>query len=95
MRAAAATDMNPRLIIGPVIGEQMRFFTARRSSFKSYFGTEKVLVDVHGSRYVTQSHCPAAQEYYDFMDYLQEVKRRKKTAGARAVFNKAYLNKTE
>ena len=35
------------------------------------------------------------QEFHDFMDYLQEVKRRKKTAGARAVFNKAYLNKTE
>ncbi len=38
---------------------------------------------------------PNWHAYQDFMGYLQEVKQRKKTAGARAVFNKAYLNKTE
>ncbi len=36
---------------------------------------------------------PQWQEYQDFLIYLQEVKIRKATAGARAVFNKDYLNK--
>ncbi|MBP6917406.1 MAG: glycosyltransferase family 2 protein [Legionellaceae bacterium] len=38
---------------------------------------------------------PRWEEYQDFLVFLKEVKIRKKTAGAREVFNKDYLNKAE
>lgn len=38
---------------------------------------------------------PNWEEYQDFLEFLQEVKERKKTADARAMFNKAYLQKME
>lgn len=38
---------------------------------------------------------PRWEEYHDFLVFLQEVKIRKKTAGAREVFNKEYLNKAD
>ena len=38
---------------------------------------------------------PKWNEYQDFLVFLQEVKVRKKTASAREVFNKDYLNKAE
>ena len=38
---------------------------------------------------------PNWEEYQDFLEFLQEVKERKKTADARALFNKAYLQKME
>ncbi len=37
LRAAHDTDMSPRILMAPIIGEQLRFFTSARSSFKSYF----------------------------------------------------------
>lgn len=38
---------------------------------------------------------PNWREYQDFISYLQEAKRRKRGASARAMFNKAYLEKTD
>lgn len=38
---------------------------------------------------------PNWEEYQNFLAHLQEVKIRKQTAGARAVFNKAFLNKAD
>jgi hypothetical protein len=37
LRASRDTDLNPRIIMSPIIGEQLRFFTSARSSFKGYF----------------------------------------------------------
>jgi hypothetical protein len=45
-RVSNETMLNPRLIIGPIIGEQMRFFTSRRSTFKSYFEPLKIFAQM-------------------------------------------------
>ncbi|MEI6581006.1 MAG: hypothetical protein WCO07_02415 [bacterium] len=41
--AAKNAGISPRLILGGVMGEQLRFFSNRRESFKNYFEPMKVL----------------------------------------------------
>lgn len=45
-RAARDAGISPRLLLGGVIGEQFRFFTNRRDSFKSYFEPYKLLASL-------------------------------------------------
>ncbi|MEI7765050.1 MAG: hypothetical protein WCI93_00525 [bacterium] len=42
-RAAHDAGISPRLILGGVMGEQLRFFSNRRESFKNYFEPMKIL----------------------------------------------------
>ena len=42
-RAASDAGISPRFIIGGVMGEQLRFFSNRRESFKNYFEPMKIL----------------------------------------------------
>jgi len=42
-RAARDAGISPRYIIGGVMGEQLRFFSNRRESFKNYFEPMKIL----------------------------------------------------
>ena len=42
-KAAHDSGISPRLIIGGVMGEQLRFFSNRRESFKNYFEPMKIL----------------------------------------------------
>ncbi len=42
-RAAYDAGISPRFIIGGVMGEQLRFFSNRRESFKNYFEPMKIL----------------------------------------------------
>lgn len=43
VKAAAITGVEPRLIVGCLIGEQMRLFNSKREKFKEYLGPVKVL----------------------------------------------------
>lgn len=45
-QAAKDANISPRLILGGVMGEQLRFFTNRRESFKSYFEPLKILASL-------------------------------------------------
>ena len=45
-RAAHDAGISPRLLLGGVIGEQFRFFTSDRDSFKKYFEPLKVLASL-------------------------------------------------
>ena len=45
-KAAIDAGISPRLIIGGVMGEQLRFFSNRRESFKSYFEPMKILASL-------------------------------------------------
>ena len=45
-RAAADAGISPRLLLGGVIGEQFRFFTNARDSFKQYFEPLKILANL-------------------------------------------------
>lgn len=45
-RAAADAGISPRLLLGGVMGEQLRFFSNRRESFKQYFEPLKVLASL-------------------------------------------------
>lgn len=42
-KAAADAGISPRLLLGGILGEQFRFFTSSRDSFKSYFEPLKIL----------------------------------------------------
>ena len=42
-KAAKDAGISPRILLGGVIGEQFRFFTSSRDSFKSYFEPLKIL----------------------------------------------------
>jgi hypothetical protein len=42
-QASLDAGISPRILLGGVIGEQFRFFTGRRDSFKSYFEPLKIL----------------------------------------------------
>jgi hypothetical protein len=42
-KAASDAGISPRLILGGVMGEQLRFFSNRRESFKNYFEPMKIL----------------------------------------------------
>ena len=42
-RASHDAGISPRLVIGGVMGEQLRFFSNRRESFKNYFEPMKIL----------------------------------------------------
>lgn len=48
-QVAKETNISPRLIIGPVMGEQIRFFTSARGSFEQYF--EPVKQFIHLSKF--------------------------------------------
>lgn len=45
-QAAEVSGISPRLLLGGVIGEQFRFFTGKRDSFKSYFEPLKILASL-------------------------------------------------
>jgi len=45
-RAARDAGISPRILLGGVIGEQFRFFTGKRDSFKSYFEPLKILASL-------------------------------------------------
>jgi hypothetical protein len=45
-RAARDAGISPRYIIGGVMGEQLRFFSNRRESFKNYFEPMKILASL-------------------------------------------------
>ena len=50
-RAAKDAGISPRILLGGVIGEQMRFFSNRRESFKSYFEPLKILATLSSFSY--------------------------------------------
>lgn len=50
-KAAKDAGVSPRLILSGVIGEQFRFFTSRRESFKSYFEPLKILALLSNTSY--------------------------------------------
>ena len=50
-KAASDAHISPRLILSGVIGEQFRFFTSRRESFKSYFEPLKILASLSNTSY--------------------------------------------
>ncbi|MFA6324716.1 MAG: hypothetical protein WCX46_00595 [Candidatus Paceibacterota bacterium] len=45
-KAAHDANVSPRIILSGVIGEQFRFFTSRRESFKGYFEPLKILASL-------------------------------------------------
>lgn len=45
-RAAKDAGVSPRILLGGVIGEQFRFFTSARDSFKQYFEPLKILASL-------------------------------------------------
>jgi hypothetical protein len=45
-QAAMDAGISPRLLLGGVIGEQFRFFTGKRDSFKTYFEPLKILASL-------------------------------------------------
>lgn len=45
-RAAQDAGISPRFILGGVMGEQLRFFSNRRESFKNYFEPLKILASL-------------------------------------------------
>lgn len=45
-KAATDAGISPRLLLGGIIGEQFRFFTSSRDSFKSYFEPLKILASL-------------------------------------------------
>ncbi len=50
-KASKDAGISPRILLGGVIGEQFRFFTARRESFKSYFEPLKILASLSSFSY--------------------------------------------
>jgi hypothetical protein len=50
-KAAVDADVNPRLILAGVVGEQFRFFNSRREVFKSYFEPMKILASLSNTSY--------------------------------------------
>lgn len=50
-KAALDANISPRLILSSVIGEQFRFFSSRRESFKSYFEPLKILATLSNTSY--------------------------------------------
>ena len=50
-RAAKDAGISPRLILASVIGEQFRFFSSRRESFKSYFEPLKILASLSNTSF--------------------------------------------
>jgi hypothetical protein len=50
-KAASDAGISPRLLLGGVIGEQLRFFSNRREAFKSYFEPLKVLATLSSFSY--------------------------------------------
>jgi hypothetical protein len=50
-RAAKDAGISPRILLGGVIGEQLRFFSNRRESFKSYFEPLKILANLSSFSY--------------------------------------------
>lgn len=45
-KAASDAGISPRLLLGGIIGEQFRFFTNQRESFKQYFEPLKILASL-------------------------------------------------
>ncbi len=50
-RAAFDAGVEPRILLGGVIGEQFRFFGNRRESFKQYFEPLKILASLSNTSY--------------------------------------------
>lgn len=45
-KAATDAGISPRILLGGIVGEQFRFFTSSRDSFKSYFEPLKILASL-------------------------------------------------
>ena len=50
-QAAHDAGISPRLLLGGIIGEQFRFFTSQRDSFKQYFEPLKILASLTNTSY--------------------------------------------
>lgn len=50
-KAAKDAGISPRILLGGVIGEQLRFFSNRRENFKSYFEPLKILATLSSFSY--------------------------------------------
>ncbi|MFA6353558.1 MAG: hypothetical protein WCW93_01350 [Candidatus Paceibacterota bacterium] len=50
-KAAKDAGISPRILLGGVIGEQLRFFSNRRESFKAYFEPLKILATLSSFSY--------------------------------------------
>ena len=50
-KAANDAGVEPRILLGGVIGEQFRFFSNRRESFKQYFEPLKILASLSNTSY--------------------------------------------
>jgi hypothetical protein len=50
-QAAKDAGISPRILLGGVIGEQLRFFSNRRENFKSYFEPLKILATLSSFSY--------------------------------------------
>jgi hypothetical protein len=51
LRASIDADISPRILLGGVMGEQFRFFSNSRESFKSYFEPLKILASLSSFSY--------------------------------------------
>lgn len=64
-KAALDAGINPRLILGGVMGEQLRFFSSRREAFKQYFEPLKVLASLSQFSYGIAGLKPETVERID------------------------------
>jgi hypothetical protein len=51
LRASMDADISPRILLGGVMGEQFRFFSNSRESFKAYFEPLKILASLSSFSY--------------------------------------------
>lgn len=64
-KAASDAGISPRLILGGVMGEQLRFFSSRREAFKQYFEPLKVLASLSQFSYGIAGLKPETVERID------------------------------
>lgn len=64
-KAGRDAGISPRLIIGCVIGEQFRFFSSRRESFKGYFEPLKILASLSKISYGIAGIKPKTAEFIE------------------------------
>lgn len=69
-RAARDSGISPRLLLGGVIGEQFRFFTSSRDSFKQYFEPLKILASLSKFSYGIAGLKPNTAKLIE--DHLQD-----------------------
>lgn len=62
---AKRVGISPRLIIGPVMGEQLRFFTSARASFEQYFEPVKQFIHLSKFSYGVAGMKPETAEFIE------------------------------